>query len=66
MKIKLTKAEKKAIEDLEKLAETWPKSLMLFSNSGSLYVLKVPRDQEVSMEFEVTYIPYIPNEGGDD
>ena len=36
----LSKEEKKAIDALKRVAKKWPKSLWLFSGSGSLCVLK--------------------------
>lgn len=62
----VTKEEAKAIADLSKLASRWPKSLMLFSQSGSLFVLKPPKDsQEPRLRDEVATIKGIPNDGGD-
>lgn len=36
----LTPEEKRAIRALQRLAKTWPKSLWLFSGSGTLWVMK--------------------------
>ncbi len=66
--IKLTKKEERAIARLQKLANTWPKSLMLFSCAGSLVILKSPikgESPERSSENEVGAIVGIPNDGGD-
>ena len=38
--LELTAAEVKAIKALKRVAQTWPKSLWLFSASGSLCVMK--------------------------
>lgn len=38
--MKLTAEEKQAIAALKKLAKTWPKSLWLFSGSGTLCIMK--------------------------
>jgi len=46
--VKLTQAESKAIARLQKLANKWPKSLLLFSQSGSLLVLKPPKEDATS------------------
>jgi hypothetical protein len=43
-RIKPTPEEAKAIAALHKLAKTWPKSLWLFSASGSLYVMRKAED----------------------
>jgi hypothetical protein len=72
LKMKLTKEEKQVIEQLQKLAETWPKSLWLFSASGSLLVMKVGKDGKpvfkynggADLDYIVTTID-IPNDGGD-
>jgi len=64
--IKLTKREERAIARLQKLANTWPKSLMLFCNGGAIAVLKVPNgDGEPNRDYEVDVIYGIPNDGGD-
>jgi len=55
--VTLTKEEQKAIASLERLAKKWPKSLQLFSWSGSLEIIK---DEAV-----VGSISGIPNDGGD-
>lgn len=62
--IELTSGEKKAIARLQKLAQTWPKSLMLFSQSGNLIVLKAP-SHERQTRYTVADIIGIPNDGGD-
>ena len=67
----ITPEEKRAIAALKKLAKTWPKSLWLFSASGSLCVMKNDeggerqmRGDAVDTEACVTTIR-IPNDGGD-
>lgn len=68
----ITPEEKRAIAALKKLAKTWPKSLWLFSASGSLCVMKNDEDGErrirdgggVDDAALVTQIN-IPNDGGD-
>jgi hypothetical protein len=61
----ITKEEAKAIAALSRLASKWPKSLMLFSQSGSLLVLKPPPSREPLLRYEVAEINGIPNDGGD-
>lgn len=68
----LTADEKKAIAALQRIAKTWPKSLWLFSASGSLNVMKKNDAGEVvesshggiDQEFSVAKIK-IENDGGD-
>ena len=45
-RIQLTAQEKAAIRYLKRLAARWPKSLWLFSGSGSLNVMKCGEDGE--------------------
>ena len=70
--IDLTKEEASAIDTLQRLGKRWPKSLWLFSASGSLYVMrkeadggrhapKVNRDSD----FIAATIMGIENDGGD-
>lgn len=56
--------EREAIEDLKRLARRWPKSLMLFSNSGSLLVLDNDKEPPTH-DKAFAHIPGIPNDGGD-
>lgn len=70
--LKTTAEERKAIRALEKLAKTWPKSLMLFSWSGSLCVVKTKSDGTMPIESNremnervVGVIRGIGNDGGD-
>lgn len=42
----ITPEERRAIRTLERLAKRWPKSLWLFSASGSLHVMKRGPDGE--------------------
>ncbi len=69
--IALTSQEKAAIASLKKLAKTWPKSLWLFSASGTLCVMQKKADGErariedgIDQEYVVTEIK-IENDGGD-
>jgi hypothetical protein len=62
----LTVKEKKAIERLRTLAKTWPKTLSLFSNSGSLEVHRNSDDGEpYTEETYVDDIHGISSDGGD-
>jgi hypothetical protein len=70
----LTAKERKAIADLQALAKRWPRSLTLFSWSGSLYVFKSdewaarghsgPNGYDAN-DYEVAHVSGIPNDGGD-
>ncbi len=71
----LSKEEKSAISRLKSLAKVWPKSLWLFSASGTLCVMKTdekghrvhhehPQNCGVDQEYIVDTIN-IPNDGGD-
>lgn len=61
-----TPAELKAVAALERLAKAWPKSLTLFSWSGSLIVMRT-EDRGSANYNTIQYIPIsgIPNDGGD-
>ncbi len=68
----MTKEEQNAINSLKRLAKRWPKSLELFSQSGSLEVRRAgwsDISEEYSLELEKKYviciIHGIPNDGGD-
>jgi len=71
MEIELTKEEGEVIKSLKRVAKKWPKSLWLYSASGSLFVMK-KRDGEVVMtdcggvdpDYIVEQID-IENDGGD-
>lgn len=65
--IVLTKREQRAIARLQKLANTWPQSLVLFSCAGSLMVCKPPDKNagEGWLAHEVATIVGISNDGGD-
>ena len=71
-KIDLNDEEKKAIRALKRVAKKWPKSLWLFSASGSLCVMKKGPDGNcvmtpgggVDQNYLVDSI-YISNDGGD-
>jgi hypothetical protein len=62
----LTPEERKAVGSLERLAARWPSSLMLFSWSGSLCVMRSDRflagDPHGAV---ITTIQGISNDGGD-
>ena len=58
----LTKEEQKAIKSMQRLAKKWPKSLSLFSFSGSLIVCKYSDDM---IDCAVSSIDGIRNDGGD-
>lgn len=60
----LTLDEQTAIRSLKRLAKKWPKTLTLFSWSGSLCVFKLDGKRTLS-EATVTKIFGIPNDGGD-
>lgn len=69
----LTKREKEAVEKLKDLAKIWPKSLWLFSASGTLWVMQSPGNGESEMtgkeggvdrDYTVCNID-IRNDGGD-
>jgi hypothetical protein len=60
----LTCAERNAVAALRRLAKRWPKTLTLFSWSGTLAVFK-PGDDRTYEEATVTTIRGIPNDGGD-
>jgi len=75
----LTKDEEKAVKALKRLATKWPKSLWLFSASGTLTVMKKNNDGEKAIvpgragrngegAFDPDYIVdsiKIENDGGD-
>jgi hypothetical protein len=67
-----TKKEEAAIAELKKLAQKWPKSLWLFSASGTLCVMRCgPDGGQVTTPgggMDQSYILdtiKIPNDGGD-
>ena len=67
----LTPDERRAIASLERLARRWPKSLMLFSWSGALCIVKLddnggsPLHGPDPSSHVVTTIKGIRNDGGD-
>lgn len=70
--ITLTAEEKRAIRELRALAKRWPKTLWLYSGSGTLWVMREAEDGSrpvttsggVDPNYSVTSID-IPNDGGD-
>lgn len=58
------KREQVAIDALHRLAKTWPKSLMLFSNNGTLEVLRYS-DYDKNNDCRELATIDIPNDGGD-
>lgn len=70
--LSLTTEEKAAIRTLERLAKRWPKTLWLYSASGSLHVMRCgPQGEHVETPmggsdptYRITKIN-IPNDGGD-
>lgn len=68
----ITKEEKLAIAALKRVAKKWPKSLWLFSASGTLWVMKKNADGQTVMlstlgvdpDYAVDPID-IENDGGD-
>jgi len=62
--MRLTTQEKRAISELEKLAKRWPKTLVVFSWSGTLHVLK-PGKRRTMGQAIVASFSGIPNDGGD-
>lgn len=74
--ITLTKEEELAINALKRVARKWPKSLWLFSGSGSLCVMKYKENSSRAMvrrggsdsvdpDYIVDVINNIDNDGGD-
>lgn len=70
----LTPEESKAIKALKRVAKTWPKTLWLFSASGTLHIMKCGLGGEhvhgpggadgVDFDYAIDRID-IPNDGGD-
>jgi hypothetical protein len=72
----LTDEERAAIRALKKLTRRWPKTLWLFSASGTLHVMRCDADGKravtdstmgdggVDPDYSVTTVK-IPNDGGD-
>ena len=71
--VPLTKEEQNAINTLNRLGQRWPKSLWLFSASGSLCVMRSGVDGRPvenynganDTDYIVDTIQGIPNDGGD-
>jgi len=62
----LTKEEEKAIASLDRLSKKWPTTLKLFSQSGTLLVIKMhPDHPEDEHGRVVDLIENIDNDGGD-
>jgi hypothetical protein len=72
MYLEPTEEEKRAIAALQRIAKKWPKSLWLFSASGSLCVMRTlqggehatERHGEIDPDYHLATID-IPNDGGD-
>lgn len=71
--MRLTVEEQRVIEDLKRIAKRWPRTLWLYSASGSLHVMRTGEDGEpvkklagdgVDPNYSVATID-IPNDGGD-
>lgn len=60
----LTALEKRAIAALQKLAKTWPQTLVVFC-SGSMDVRKPGSDGRYGYDTVVAFIDGIRNDGGD-
>jgi len=61
----LTTKEKAAIARLRKLAKTWPKTLALFSNSGTLEVHRCGDGEPYTGDTLIDEVYGITNDGGD-
>ena len=69
----LNKEEQTAIRRLKAVAKIWPKSLWLFSASGTLCVMQKDENGNIGItdngamdsDYIVDYIRNIPNDGGD-
>ena len=60
--VEVTKEEQKAIRSFERLSKRWPKTLSLFSWSGTLCICKRSGDKRLVV---ITTITEIDNDGGD-
>lgn len=68
----LTQEERRAISALKRLAKKWPRTLWLFSASGTLNVMRTGEDgghvilatEGIDPDYSITTID-IPNSGGD-
>ena len=73
MSVRLSAREKRAIADLQDVARRWPRTLWLFSASGSLNVMRKGPDGEhvtvagggMDQRYSVGHITGIDNDGGD-
>ena len=74
MEIEITLEEEKAIRALKRIAKTWPKSLWLYSASGTLHVMRTGENGEqvhlgrqggVDPDYHLATIRNIQNDGGD-
>jgi hypothetical protein len=69
--VPLTREERLAIATLQRLAKRWPKSLWLYSGSGTLNVMRMDEDGREAMRGEGVDSDYvvdeidIRNDGGD-
>ena len=61
----LTAKEQEAVMKMKKLAMTWPRTLSLFSNSGTLEIHKNGKGEPYTEDSLVGEIYGIKNDGGD-
>lgn len=59
--IRLTTEEQSAIKSLHRLSKKWPRSLSLFSYSGTLCICRC----QDGLQYIVDTVHDIPNDGGD-
>jgi hypothetical protein len=60
-----TPEEARAVRALQRLAKTWPRTLTLFSNSGTLWVMHTTDAIEITPADFIECVQGIPNDGGD-
>lgn len=56
---KLDKEEREAIGKLFRLAKVWPKSLMLYANSGALEILRMKDDKSAPLGSKAEHDAYL-------
>ena len=67
----LDESERRAIASLQRLARTWPRSLMLASMAGTLVIVRTDDerfdddDNAIRNQAAVAFVHGIPNTGGD-